>query len=114
MKVIVENSAKMCIHNIFLNNCNYSINNAIKVDMNINQYLEKLNYFSYIGRYIPEINDKRFKEVIYRRNRKEGYRIMYYISKKKNIVYVFYVINCKQDFNLVLKQNDFYNKYHNF
>ena len=72
-----------------------------------------LRSFPYIGRYIPEMSDKRFRELIYRKTRYSGYRIMYYILERKNTVYVFYIVNSRQDFRRILKIHKNFNDYLN-
>lgn len=50
MKVVVENSAKKCILDIFSYNSKYSTKNAVEVTKNIQLYVnEKLN--NYFTRY---------------------------------------------------------------
>ena len=68
----------------------------------------------YIGRYIPEIEDKRFRELIYKKTRHSIYRIMYYISEKSNTIYVFNIMNCKQDFYRILKRYNYFKNYFYF
>ena len=113
MKVIVENSARDCLDNIFYYNSKYSIKNAIETDINIMQYREDLEDSPYIGRYIPEMTDKRFRELIYKKTKQSGYRIMYYISEKNNMIFVFNIMNSKQDFMRVLKKNNYFKNYIN-
>ena len=114
MKVIIEDLAKKCLDDIFYYNFQYSPQNAINTDSTITQYTEKLADFPYMGRYIPELWNKNFREIIYRKSRKIGYRIMYYISEKSETIYVFNIINCKQDFNRILKLHNYFNNYFNF
>ena len=114
MKGIIEGLAKKCLDDIFRYNFQYSSKNAIATDMSIMQNVENLKFFPYIGRYIPEMSDRRFREIIYRENRHSGYRSMYYISQKCNTIYVFNIINSKQDFNYILKLHNYFNNYFNF
>ena len=111
MKVIVENLARKGIDDIFYYNARYSIRNAIETDINISQYIHNLQDSPYIGRYIPEMSDKRFREIIYRKTRHSGYRIMYYISEKSNTIYVFNIMNSKQDFIRILKSHNYFKDY---
>lgn len=67
MNVIVEDLAKKCIDNIFYYNMQYSLKNAIETDENISKYIYSLENSPYLGRYISEISDKRFRELIYRK-----------------------------------------------
>ena len=114
MEVILESMAKECLDNIFYYNCQYSLANAIETDININDLIFDLENSPYLGRYIPEMSDKRFREIIYRKSRHSGYRIMYYISEKRDTIYVFNIINSKQDFKRILKLHNYFNKYLNF
>lgn len=114
MKVIVENLANQSMDNILYYNLRYSLKNAIETDNNIRLYINDLADSPYIGRYIPEMLDMRFREIIYRRTRKAGYRIMYYISEKSNTIYVFNVMNSKQDFYRILKLHNYFNNHLNF
>ena len=114
MKVIVEDSAKENILNIFSYNSRYSIKNAIETNKDIQMYINNLAAYPFIGRYIPEMSDIHFREIIYRKTRHSGYRIMYYISEQKNTIYVLNIINSKQDFNSILKLHNYFNNYFNF
>ena len=114
MKVIVEDSAKENILNIFSYNSRYSIKNAIETNIDIQMYINNLANSPFIGRYIPEMSDKHFREIIYKKTRHSGYRIMYYISEKSNTIYVFNIINSKQDFCSILKLHNYFNNYFNF
>lgn len=113
MKVIVEDLARECLDDIFYYNSRYSVKNAIETDINIMQYIQELEDSPHIGRYIPEIADNRFREIIYRKTRESGYRIMYFISEKRNTIFVFNIINSKQDFIRILKLHNYFNNYFN-
>lgn len=114
MRVIVESLAKKCLDDIFYYNFQYSIKNAIETDLSIMQYIENLESSPYIGRYIPEMSDKHFREIIFRKTRHSGYRIMYYISENTETIYIFNIINSKQDFNHILRLHNYFNNYFNF
>lgn len=88
--------------------------NSVEVIEEIYEKIYDLEYSPYLGRYIPEIEDKRFRELIYIRNKHSGYRIMYYISEKTDTIYIIGIINCKQDFNKYLKVHNYFKKYYNF
>ena len=111
MKVIVENLAKRGLDDIFYYNLQHSLKNAIDTDFAITEHIKKLTDTPYIGRYIPEISDKHFREIIYRKNRKSGYRIMYHVYDSKNTIRVFNIINCKQDFNRILTIHNYFKNY---
>lgn len=114
MHVIVEDSARNNLEDIYYYNFQYSLKNAIETDINIYKLIESLTDSPYIGRYIPEISDKHFRELIYRKTKHSGYRIIYYISEENDTIYVRNIINCRQDFNRILKQNNYLNNYFNF
>ena len=114
MNVQVEDLAQQELIDIYYYNYQYSLKNAAETNENILRNIDMLEFSPYIGRYIPEMSDKRFREIIYRRNRHSGYRIMYYISEKTNIIYVFNIINSKQNFNRILKLHNYFNNYFNF
>jgi len=114
MRVVIEDLAKENLIDIYYYNAQYSLKNAIETNKNILKYIYNLESSTYIGRCIPEIFDNRFQELIYRKNRRTGYRIMYYISENNNTIYVFNIINCKQNFNQILKLHNYFNNYFNF
>ena len=111
MKVLVENLAEQQLIDIYYYNYQYSLKNAIETNKNIMAHIDNLEYSPYIGRYIPEMSDKRFREIIYRKTRHSGYRIMYYISEKSNTIYVFNIMNSKQDFIRILKLHNYFKNY---
>ena len=110
MKVLVENLAKQQLIDIYYYNYKYSLKSAIETNKSIMGKIDNLKDFPYIGRYIPEMSDKHYREIIYRRTRQSGYRIMYYVSEKSNTIYILNIINCKQDLNNILKSNNYFNK----
>lgn len=114
MNVIVENSANLSMDNIFYYNLRYSLKNAIKTDENIRFHINALAEFLYIGRYVPEIADKHFREIIYKKSKQSCYRIIYYISEISNTIYVLNVLNSKQDFNSFLRLNNYFKNYFKF
>ena len=112
--IIIEDLAKNSIKSIYYYNMNYSLRNAIETNNAINAYIERLPNWPYMGRSIPELSNARFREIIYRKSRRSGYRIMYYLSQYTKTIYVFNVMNCRKDFNRILKSNNYFNKYLNF
>lgn len=113
MEVIIGTQARQNMYNIFSYNSKYSIKNAIQTNAGIKKCINNLASFPFIGRTIPEIYDKRFREVIYKKSRKSGYRIMYYILPKNNTIFVFNIIHTKQDFSQNLKFNNYFNNFPN-
>ena len=92
MKVIVTKKAKSNLLDLFDYNAQISLNYAIRIDKKIRSYIEELQDLPYIGRYVPEISDKHYRERIC-----EKYRIIYFISEKDNIIFIRYIFNAKQD-----------------
>ena len=113
MKIRVEELAQQELIDIYYYNYQYSLKNAIETNKNILSYIDMLEDSPYIGRYIPEMSDNRFREIIYKRTRHSGYRIMYYISEKTDTIYIFNILNSKQDFNRILKLHNYFNNYFN-
>lgn len=92
MKVIVTQRAKHNLLDLFDYNANISLNYAIRIDKKIRSYIEDLQYSPYIGRYVPEISDKHYRERIC-----EKFRIIYFISEKENIIFIRYIFSSRQD-----------------
>lgn len=114
MKILVEDLAKQELIDIYYYNYQYSSKNAIETNRNIMLHIDSLKNSPYIGRYIPEISDKRFREIIYKKTRHSIYRIMYYISEISNTIYVINIINSKQDFKYMLKLHNYFKNYYIF
>ena len=110
MRVQVEDLARKHLIDIYYYNYRYSLKNAIETSEKILSQIDNLEYFPYIGRHIPKIKDKHFRELICRKNR-NSYRIVYYISKSSDIVYIIHISNSKQNFNRILKINNYFKKY---
>ena len=113
MKVIVTQRAKHNLLDLFDYNANISLNYAIRIDKKIRSYIEDLQYSPYIGRYVPEISDKHYRERIC-----EKYRIIYYVSETNNTIYVLYIFCAIQNSNLFFKVHekelfDFFNRLFN-
>ena len=92
MKVIITQRAKHNLLDLFDHNANISINYAVKIDKKIRSYIEELQYFPYIGRYVPEISDRHYRERIC-----EKFRIIYFISEKEDVISVRYIFSARQD-----------------
>ena len=111
MRIQVEELAKQELIDIYYYNYQYSTENAIETTRNILEIIDVLKESPYIGRYIPEMFDKHFREVIYRKTKHSRYRIMYFISEKENSIHVFNIMNAKQDFNSILKLHNYFENY---
>ena len=83
MRSIAEFSAKI------------STNYSNKVIHNIYSTIYSIKDAPYIGRYVPEISDKHYRERIC-----GNYRIIYVVSEKHNTIYIRYIISGKQNSNL--------------
>lgn len=114
MKILVEDLAKQELIDIYYYNYQYSSKNAIETNKNIMLHINSLKNSPYIGRCIPEISNKHFREIIYKKTRRSGYRIIYYISEISNTIYVTNIINTKQDFKYMLKLHNYFKNYYIF
>jgi plasmid stabilization system protein ParE len=75
-----------------------SIKYANETLENIYSLIYELEDSPYLGRYVPELLDKQFREIIYK-----NYRIVYDISKDSNIVYIHFVVHSKRNFKSFYK-----------
>ena len=114
MKIIIENSAKKGINDIFYFNMQYSLQNAISTDYLITEQIKQLAENAYLGRYIPEVSDKNFREIIFHKTKRNSYRIMYYINNSKDTIRIFNIMNSKQDFNRILTIHNYFKHYFEF
>jgi len=114
MRVIVDDSANNSMDNIFYYNLRFSLKNAIETDSDIKHYINELVDFPYIGRYVSEIQDNHFREIIYKKTKHSSYRIIYYISEVSHTVYILNVLNSKRDFNKFLKLHNYFKNYFRF
>lgn len=92
MKVVLTQRAKSDRLEIFEYNSKISPNYAIRIDKKIRLYIKDLETTPYIGRYVPEISDKHYRERIC-----EKFRIIYFISEKDNIIFIRYILSARQD-----------------
>lgn len=114
MKVIMQDTAHNSMDSCFDYLSHFSTKNAIETIEGIYNIIYNLENSPFMGRYIPEMSDKRFRELIYRKHRNQGYRIVYYVSEFKETIYILYVANCKQDFNRILKIHNYFSNYFKF
>ena len=114
MKVVVDDLAKQSLIDIYYYNYQYSLKNAIETNRNILFRIHDLECSPYIGRYIPEMSNKHFREIIYSSSRNSKYRIMYYISENTDTIYIFNILNSKQVFNKLLKLHNYFNNFLEF
>lgn len=114
MKIIILDTAHDSIESYFDYLSLYSIKNSLETIDGIYNHIYTLENSPYVGRYVPEIMNEHFRELIYRKRRTQQYRIIYYISELKETIYILYVANCKQDFNRILKIHNYFNNYLDF
>ena len=111
MKVIITQRAKHNLLDLFDYNANISLHYAIRIDKKIRSYIEDLQYYPYIGRYVPEISDKHYRERIC-----EKFRIIYFISEKENTIFIRYIFSSRQDKRTFFEMHkseiyNFFNRY---
>ena len=87
MQIIIQDTAHNSIDNTFEYLSNYSIHNAIETTEEIYSKIYDLENYPYIGNYISEVTDT---------------------------IHILYIANCKQNFHLILKQNNYFSNYLNF
>lgn len=98
MLVLMSNEAHHDIDSIYKYISKDSIKYANEVLSNIYFLIYELERNPYIGRYVPKINNKLYREIIYKH-----YRIVYEVSKLLNIIYIHFVIHDKRNFNSFYK-----------
>ena len=105
MKIQITDNAKSDIKNIFNYSHNISSNYARKIIKKIYGEITSLQHSPYIGRYVPELSDKHYRERIC-----ENYRIIYYVSETNNTIFIQYILCEKQNSNLFFKihKNEFF------
>lgn len=91
MKVIITRKAKNNLLNLFDYNAKISLNYARRIDKKIRSYIKELEDAPYVGRYVPEISSKHYRERIC-----EKFRIIYFISEKDNIISIRYIFSVRQ------------------
>ena len=72
-------------------------------------HIENLQFFPYIGRNVPEIDDKHYRERIC-----EKFRIIYFIFEKENIIFIRYIFDSIQDKTTFfeLNKNEIFNSFY--
>lgn len=110
MKIIITQKAKYNLLDLFHYNANISLNYAIRIDKKIRSYIEELRNSPYIGRYVPEISSKHYRERIC-----EKFRIIYFISREKDTIFVQYIFSARQNKKTFFKVHekelfDFFNQ----
>ena len=92
MKISISNKAHNHMRSIAKFTSKISMNYSNKVIQNIYSTINSIKDFPYIGRYVPELSYKHYRERLC-----EKYRIIYVVSEKQNTIYIRYVISSKQN-----------------
>lgn len=95
MEISISNRAQKNIENITEFSLKISTNYANRIVNDIYSTIYSIKDAPYIGRYVPEISDKHYRERIC-----EDYRIIYIISEKNNTIYIRYIFSGKQNSKL--------------
>lgn len=111
IKIFISANAHQNISDITKFTSNISLNYSYKIINNIYSTIDSIKFMPYIGRYVPEIPLKSFRERL-----SGNYRIIYFISEFDQTVYIKYIISSKQNSNLFFKVHkkelyDFFNKF---
>lgn len=77
-----------------------STNYANKIVNNIYSKINLLKFSPYIGRYVPELSYKHYRERIYKE-----FRIIYFVHKRNYKIYIRYIISGKRNSYLFFKNH---------
>lgn len=102
MQILMTTEAHNDIDSIFEYISFDSIKHANETLKNIYSHITKLEHTPYLGRYVPKLPDKQYRELLYK-----SYRIIYTISKETNTIYIHFIIHNKRNFK------SFFNSYIN-
>ena len=100
MQIEISDEAKDDIAEIYRYIAKNSLRYASETVNNIYDSIDYLELSPYLGRYVHEFEDKKYREIFYK-----NYRIVYTIQEKEEIIYIHFVIHGKR--NLIT----FFNKY---
>lgn len=95
MQISISNRAQSNIENITEFTLMLSTNYANRIVNEIYSTIYSIKDVPYIGRYVPEILDKHYRERIC-----GNYRIIYVVSEKHNTIFIRYIISGKQNSDL--------------
>lgn len=98
MEILISNKAQENINNITEFTLNISINYANKIINEIYNIIESIGHSPYTGRYVPELNNKAYREKICKE-----YRIIYSVLEEQKIIFVKCIISGKQNSDLFFK-----------
>lgn len=92
MNISISNKAYNNMQNIIKFTAKISTNYSNRVMLDIYDTIDSIKDTPYIGRYVPELSDKHYRERIC-----GNYRIIYFISEKHNTIFIRYIISGKQN-----------------
>ncbi|MFQ8785958.1 MAG: type II toxin-antitoxin system RelE/ParE family toxin [Clostridia bacterium] len=98
MRILMSNEAHQDIDSIFEYILRDSIKYANETSENIYSCISNLENAPYLGRYVPELSTKHFRELIYK-----NYRIVYDFSEDSNTIYIHFVVHSKRNFKSFYK-----------
>jgi plasmid stabilization system protein ParE len=98
MQILISNEAHKDIDSIFEYISYDSVKYANKTIANIYSLIYELASSPYLGRYVPELYDNNFRELIYK-----SYRIIYETSENSNTIYIHFIVHSRQNFESFLK-----------
>lgn len=93
LRLIISNQVLGDITEIYKYIAKDSLKYAQETIDNIYYLIAELENSPYIGRYVPEMSSKKYREILYK-----SYRIIYSVSPPNNSVYIHFVIHDKRDF----------------
>lgn len=92
MNISISNRAYSNMRSITKFTAKISTNYSNKVIHEIYSTIASIKEAPYIGRYVPELSDKHYRERIC-----GNYRIIYLVSEKHNTIFIRYIISGKQN-----------------
>jgi len=93
LRLIISNQVLGDITEIYKYIARNSLKYAQETIDNIYYCIAELESSPYIGRYVPEIPSKKYREILYK-----SYRIIYSVSLPNNSIYIHFVIHNKRNF----------------
>ena len=92
MKVIISSKAQNDTTEIYEYIAKDSLKYANITLEKLYYYINFLEFSPYLGRYVPELQDKHYREILYK-----SYRIVYSIFKET--IYIHFIIHSKRNFS---------------
>ena len=113
MEISISNRAQNNIENITEFASKISTNYTNRLINKIYSTIYSIKDSPYIGRFVPELSDKQYRERIC-----ENYRIIYIVSEELNTIFIRYIISGKQNSNIFFEVHkkelfDFFNRLFN-